>query len=245
MHGDSPREPWYFGKLVLAIVKKYIELRYQLFPYIYSTAYEASQSGMPVIRAMSLAFPDDPNTYNKDLQFMLGDWLLVAPIYNRENSRFVYFPKGKWIDFEDGSIYEGIQNCKIIAPLQKLPLFVRSGAIIPMMIKALRIPQHLINPLYLNVYPDYYSDFLFYEDEGQTVFESNLDKNELIFTIKGQFSRDYAIRFKGIQLDKQVYWEKEGLKIPLVANFLSQKNNQIEIRLNRIIRTRIFMSLKS
>ena len=247
MHGDCPREPWYFGKKALEIVKKYIELRYQLFPYIYSTAYEASQSGMPVIRAMPLAFPNDPNTYDKDLQFMLGDWLLVAPIYNAENTRFVYFPKGRWIDFEDGTIYKGIQNCKINAPLQKLPLFVRNGAIIPMMKKALRIPNNLINPLYLNVYPDSFSDYLFIEDEGQTLFECNMDKKELTFTIKGQFSRDYVIRFKGVRLNKRVFLEEEGLKIPLDTDnkFINQKNNQIKIRLNKIITTRIFMRLKS
>jgi len=245
MHGDSPREPWYFGKMVLAIVKKYIDLRYQLFPYIYSTAYEASQSGMPVIRAMPLAFPDDPNTYDKDLQYMLGNWLLVAPIYNAENRRFVYFPKGRWIDFQDGTIFEGIQNCKINAPLQKLPLFVRNGAIIPMMKKALRIPDNLINPLYLNVYPDSFSDYLFIEDEGQTLFECNMEKKELTFTIKGQFSRDYVIRFKGVRLNKRVFLEEEGKKIPLDTKFISQKNNQIQIRLNRIIISRIYISLKS
>jgi alpha-D-xyloside xylohydrolase len=66
MHGDSPREPWVFGDEAVEIVRKYLQLRYQLFPYIYSAAYEANRTGMPVIRAMPLAFPDDVNTYDKD-----------------------------------------------------------------------------------------------------------------------------------------------------------------------------------
>jgi alpha-glucosidase (family GH31 glycosyl hydrolase) len=192
-----------------------------------------------------LVFPDDPNTFDKDLQFMLGDWLLVAPIYNEENTRFVYFPEGRWIDFEDDITYEGLQNCKFNVPLQKLPLFVRSGAIIPMMKKALRIPQQQINPLYLNVYPDSHSEYLLFEDKGQTFFECNMNKKDLIFTIKGQFPRGYVIRFKGIQLDKRVLLEQKGLKIPLDAKFVSQKNKQLQIRLKGIIRTRIFVSINS
>ena len=66
LHGDSPREPWHFGDKALAIVRKYAFLRYELFPYIYSAAFEAGLKGAPVIRAMPLAFPDDENVHDKD-----------------------------------------------------------------------------------------------------------------------------------------------------------------------------------
>jgi alpha-D-xyloside xylohydrolase len=242
MHGDSPREPWYFGEKALTIVKKYIELRYQLFPYIYSTANEASRYGMPVIRAMPLAFPDDPNTYDKDLQFMLGKWLLIAPIYNRGGSRLVYFPKGRWIDFENGKIYIGPTNGRINAPLNKLPIFVRSGAIIPMMQKGLRIPKNLINPLLLQVYPALLSEYDFIEDEGQTVFECHRDKEELVFNIKGQFLRNYVISFKRKHSRNNVFVEKDGLKVSLDPKFINREKDQIQIQLIQIVNARVILN---
>ncbi len=133
MHGDSPREPWAFGDEALRIVRDYVRLRYRLFPYLYSAAHEASRSGLPVIRAMPLAFPDDANTYDKDLQFMLGDSLLVAPVYDAGDQRSVYLPPGKWIDFWTQEVHQGGVNVTVRAPLDVLPLFVRAGAILPLL----------------------------------------------------------------------------------------------------------------
>ena len=93
MHGDSPREPWTFGEEAVSIVRKYTLLRYELFPYIYSTAFEAGLKGLPVIRALPLAFPDDPNVFDKDFEYMLGPWLLVAPVLEAGGKHEVYLPE--------------------------------------------------------------------------------------------------------------------------------------------------------
>ncbi len=198
MHGDSPREPWFYGEEAAAIVQKYVELRYQLFPYLYSAAHEASQTGMPVIRAMPLAFPDDLNTYDKDLQYMLGPSLLVAPVYDERDSRNVYLPSGTWVDWWTGAVYNGPANLRIDAPLDTLPLFVRAGAIIPMIVPVLRIPEGLISPLILEVYPAESGAYRLYEDEGETQFALWEQERRLTLTWGGPVERDLIVRFRRI-----------------------------------------------
>jgi alpha-glucosidase (family GH31 glycosyl hydrolase) len=170
MHGDSPREPWQFGETALAIVRKYVKLRYQLFPYLYSCACEASRTGIPVLRAMPIAFPGDVNTYDKDLQFMLGPSLLVAPIIDRSGERIVYLPDGEWMDYWSGAIVQGPRTFRVRASLGVLPLFLRGGAIIPETRPADRIPQGIIDPLIVEIFPSSFSAYEYREDEGVTGF---------------------------------------------------------------------------
>ncbi len=185
MHGDSPREPWAFGPKALDIVRKMIALRYSLFPYIYSTAHEAHVTGMPVIRALPLMFPGDPNCIDKDYEYMLGPSLLVAPIYDRSGQRMVYLPEGSWIDWWTGERYEGGRPITVTSPLDTFPLFVRGGAILPRMETAARIPKGLIDPLVVSVYPSGNSRYLFREDEGTTDFECLDEGDGLVFQWEG------------------------------------------------------------
>ena len=173
MHGDSPREPWQFGDAALAIVRRYVTLRYQLFPYLYSCAFDAHRTGLPVLRGMPLAFPDDPNTYDKDFQFMLGPWILVAPVIDRTGMRSVYLPEGDWFDYWTGTLHRGPRTIRVNAPLTELPMFVRSGAMIPMMAPDNRIPIGVIDPLILDTYPGSGSVYILNEDEGETRFALN------------------------------------------------------------------------
>lgn len=143
MHGDSPREPWFFGDEADRIVRRYVELRYRLFPYLYSLAHEAAANGMPVIRALALMVPDDPNTYGRDFEFMLGSSLLVAPIYTADGERRVYFPAGAWYDFWTGECITGPTYRTVRAPLDTLPLYQRGGSAIPLMAAARRIPAEV------------------------------------------------------------------------------------------------------
>ena len=239
MHGDSPREPWFFGETALRIVRKYIHLRYRLFLYLYSTAIESHRTGMPVIRPMPLLFPEDPNCHSLDLQYMFGPWLLVAPMYNDFDSRWIYLPKGKWIDFFNGKIFEGPANIWYKAPLSKLPLFVRSGAILPMMRKSFRIPKGRINPLIVEVFPAENTNYELWEDEGKTVFHCSKSEKEIILRITGKFVRNYILHFRTIKNIKEARIETEG-KLKLVDK-LKIKNirNGIELSLNRIKEAKI------
>jgi len=204
MHGDTPREPWIFGPEALTIVRRYTLLRYRLFPYLYSLAHEAHHTGLPVIRAMPLVFPDDPNTYDKDLQFMLGPWLLVAPIYDAGEERTVYLPEGVWFDYWTGERHSGPATVRVRAPLDTLPLFVRGGAILPMMQEARRIPQGAVDPLILEVYPQGRSAYTVYEDEGDTVVQCQEREDAIELTLQQALLRQIVLHVHGVGAVDQV-----------------------------------------
>ncbi len=199
-HGETQREPWFFGEEATAIFRRYARLRYQLFPYLYSCAHEAARTGLPVLRAMPLAFPDDPNGYDKDLQFMLGPWLLAAPIYDESGRRSVYLPAGRWIDYWSGrsaasAPTAGPATLAIHAALDTLPLFVRGGAIVPMIPPANRIPAGLLDPLIFDIHPHGHSGYRLYEDEGVTDIACTHDDSGLTLTSAGGPARRTIVRF--------------------------------------------------
>ncbi|HZH32966.1 MAG TPA: TIM-barrel domain-containing protein [Pyrinomonadaceae bacterium] len=130
------REPWSFGAEHERINRASIELRYQLLPYIYTLFREHERTGMPVMRPLWFNYPADYNTYAPALpleQFLVGRDLLVAPVLTEgATKRSVYFPKGDaWIDWWTGARHEGGTTAEIDAPLSRLPLFARAGAVIP------------------------------------------------------------------------------------------------------------------
>jgi alpha-D-xyloside xylohydrolase len=194
MHGDSPREPWYFGPEATEIIRRYVKLRYALFPYLYSLAHEAHRTGLPVIRAMPLAFPGDPSAVGQDLQYMLGPSLLVAPVVDDSDARAVYLPAGTWIDYWTGQAIEGPAHIVVKAPLDTLPLFVRGGAAIPMMPPASRIPAGRIDPLIVAVYPHGSSSYTLLEDEGETALRYEEHDGTRIFTLHGDQPRAVIVR---------------------------------------------------
>jgi alpha-D-xyloside xylohydrolase len=130
-HGNSTRLPWNFGEEALTIFRDYARLRARLLPYLYTYACQAAETGLPLMRPLVLEFPDDALTYTMDLQYMLGEHLLVAPIYNASCERPVYLPEGRWIDFWSGSVLSGPHSLQITVPLAVLPLYVRANALLP------------------------------------------------------------------------------------------------------------------
>jgi alpha-D-xyloside xylohydrolase len=193
-HGESQREPWFFGDRALDIFRRYARLRYQLFPYIYSCAHEASKTGIPVLRAMLLEFSDDVNCYDKELQYMFGPWFLVAPIFNESDERSIYLPPGHWNDYWTGEKIQGPSNIVIKAQLDRLPLFVRNGAVIPMIEPANRIPLHYIDPLILDIYPSEAFAYRFLEDEGITEIHGDQTEYGLEISWEGPTPRAFVIR---------------------------------------------------
>jgi alpha-D-xyloside xylohydrolase len=204
MHGDSPREPWFFGREAAEIMRKYVHLRYELFPYIYSAAYEASLKGLPVIRALPLAFPDDPNVNDKDFEYMFGQWILAAPVIEPGGGRNIYLPEGPWMDYWTGETHEGPRNLRVRVPLDILPLFIRGGALIPKMQRAWRIPEDRINPLIVEVWPAGTSSYRFYEDDGITEFRCRQNRNSLTIEWSGPLSRRFIFHFKGIGKPRKI-----------------------------------------
>jgi alpha-D-xyloside xylohydrolase len=131
-HGTSPREPWAFGDDAEAVVRRWLELRYRLIPYLESCLEEAERTGMPVMRAMPLAFPAEPEAWAFDTQFMFGPELLIAPILRPGGQVRLYLPHGQWRDFFSGESFDGSRSLELDYPLERLPVFVRAEAQIPL-----------------------------------------------------------------------------------------------------------------
>lgn len=131
-HGQTPREPWEFGEQAERIVKQWIEWRYRLIPYLEACALEASRTGMPVMRAMPLAFPDDPQAWGFEEQYMFGPSLLVAPVIAPGGQVRFYLPAGGWYDLWTGERLEGPRVVERTAPLDQIPVLGREGYLLPL-----------------------------------------------------------------------------------------------------------------
>lgn len=152
-HGHPPKEPWEFGQEFVNSFRKIVETRYSLMPYIYSEAVTSSCDGLPLLRALSIDYPEDPLVWNIDNEYLFGSSLLVAPIfYDKEESRYVYLPKGNWIDFQTGMAYTGGRG--YIIKHEELPIIilVKDGSLIPHVPVALSTQDIDWSKIYWNAY---------------------------------------------------------------------------------------------
>ena len=123
--------PWDYGDQALKIFRQYSVLHMSLFPYRYAAAQEASRTGMPLMRPLLLMHQDDPDARAAETEYYFGPDLLVAPVLAPVTQRAVYLPEGDWIDYWSGKAVAGHQTVAVDAPLDRLPLYVRAGAILP------------------------------------------------------------------------------------------------------------------
>ncbi|HEM46014.1 MAG TPA: DUF4968 domain-containing protein, partial [Alphaproteobacteria bacterium] len=150
--GTHPQEPWAFGEPWESICRRWIEFRYELLPYVYTAAWQAAESGLPMMRPLSLAFPRDLRTYSLADEYLFGDALLVAPVHEPGQTwRRVYLPGDEWYDFWTGTRTSGSFNAD--APLERLPLYVRPGSVVPMAPVVQHTGEWPPGVLYLHVYP--------------------------------------------------------------------------------------------
>lgn len=131
-HGTTPREPWEFGEEAERIVREWLTLRYRLIPYLEACAEEASRTGMPVMRAMPLAFPKDRVARGFEEQYMLGPALLVAPVLAAGGAVTVYLPEGEWTDVWTRERLTGPRVLELHMPLERIPLYGRAGTRVPL-----------------------------------------------------------------------------------------------------------------
>lgn len=175
--GSNAKYPWVFGEPYASINRMYLKLKAQMLPYYYTYAAESYKTGMPMVRAMLLEYPNDPFTYGKQTQYqyMWGENLLVAPMYRGDENdagirNGIYLPDKDqvWIDYFTGDQYKGgsVLN-NLSAPLWKLPLMVKNGAIIPMTVEN-NSPSRIAPDAdrIFEVYPSGNTDFSLYEDDG-------------------------------------------------------------------------------
>lgn len=167
--GSYDHEPWFHSPSVREAIKRVLELRYRLLPYLYSLFYEHYTKGYPVMRPLVFEYQGDEETYQMDDEFLVGPFLLVAPVLKEgARSREVYLPAGEWFDFWTGCVYKGPARLVVEAPLDRVPLFVRAGAVIPEWPPMNHVGEARLDPLYLHVYAGSGS-FALYEDDGETL----------------------------------------------------------------------------
>lgn len=134
--GNGEHRPWAdkFPENTLRIIQDYARLHISLFPYIYSHAERAHQEGIPIMKALPLVFPSDARAYGEEFEYLFGDSILVAPVIEASDRRDIYLPEGRWIDFWTDALHAGpVTLDDYPAPIERIPLFVRLPAIIPML----------------------------------------------------------------------------------------------------------------
>jgi len=164
----AQHEPWVFGDKVEQICREYLELRYRLLPYLYTLFWEAANTGAPILRPLLYHFPDDPETYSLSDQVLLGSSLLAAPVYRPGvEYRAVYLPEGRWYDWWSGAAYDGPIHILADAPLERMPIYIRAGSIIPMAPVMQHTDERPLDQLTLWVWMGT-GEFTLYEDDGRT-----------------------------------------------------------------------------
>ena len=194
--------PWRFGAAALANFRRFAQLHTQLFPYVYTYAQQASTMGLPIIRPLVLVHPSDPNTFALRHVYYFGDELLVAPmIHPNATSRQVYLPAGRWIDFWTNARHGGGGTITWTnADQTTFPLFVREGAVVPMLLRAAQTlcrNDYVANPavpsaddgLLVKMYPGGTSDFTLYDG---TSIECQASPGGVVVTVSS-FPRDVML----------------------------------------------------
>jgi len=169
-HGTRAfNEPWSYGKQAEPILAKYLRLRYQLLPYVYSLGYSSYKTGAPYMRALFMDFPDDPKVTKMGDEYMFGPAFLVAPVTEQgATSREVYLPAGSdWYNYWTNERFHGGQSIVVPAPIDTIPLFVRAGSILPLgsTIESTSQKQEITH---LRVYPGADANFTLFNDDGTT-----------------------------------------------------------------------------
>ncbi len=169
-HGSRPHnEVWSYGKQAEPILEKYLKLRYQLMPYIYSLGWNVHETGAPFMRGLFLDFGNDPAAADIGDEYMFGPALLVAPVTAQgATSRSVYLPAGTdWYNFWTNERVHGGQRITVAAPIDTIPIFVRAGSILPLG-SAVESTNERQSIDQVRVYPGADGRFTLYTDDGTT-----------------------------------------------------------------------------
>jgi alpha-D-xyloside xylohydrolase len=166
IHGfQSETEPWHYSQQVQDNMQEMLDLRYRLLPYIYSAAWQITSSGSTMMRPLVMDFNDDTAALDQSFEFMFGKAILVAPVTEpKANVWNVYLPKStEWYDFWTGNRVDGGKTVKTDAPLNKIPLYVKAGSIIPMG-PAIQYATEQFDSVEIRIYPGADGTFTLYED---------------------------------------------------------------------------------
>lgn len=162
------QEPWSFGEPYTSQARKAIELRYQLLPYHYTAFWQHVQKGTPVLKSLSFFDQQDPIALQRELEFIYGEQVLVAPVLKaKQKSMTIYLPKGKWLSYYTGKIYDGGKKYRIRVRAEQIPLFIKAGSIIPHYPVQQHTAELAIEEVTLKYYFGAAANSRLYEDAGE------------------------------------------------------------------------------
>jgi len=204
------------------ICRKYLELRYRMLPYLYSAVHDCAASGMPIMRALWLHYPDDPKAVACGDEYLWGKSVLVAPVAEKgAATRRVYLPAGGWYDFWTQERVEGGREINRPVDLETIPLYVRAGSILPLGPVKQFTGEKVEQPLSICIYPGSDASFLLYEDDG---ISFNYRKGE----------------WMGIQMDWQDANRTLTLRLAAESRMLPPLRRKLEVKLKNETRSLLF-----
>ena len=227
---NTVTEPWEYSDCT-GYIRDAIRFRYRLFPYLYSLMERAHETGLPIMEPLCSAFQDDPRCYDEGVDFMFGDSLLVASVVEKgAKSRKVYFPEGQpFYDFYTRQRYEGGKTEEFPVDLGSIPLFIKSGAIIPMAANQMdNLSTQTVTGLSLLCEAGRDGSFVLYEDDGVSMdYEKGIflktyikmisgEKTVLKFSFEGEYSTTVETMYIDlVHREKAPYWiTVEGNRLP-------------------------------
>jgi len=197
--GTTARFPFLWGDDGEAAMRKALNLRYQLLPYIYSLGHEAYTTGAPIMRPLVMEFPADTTVANMEDEWLVGKGLLAAPILNEGGKRKVYLPNDTWYDYYTGEVIKGVKTIQVTKALDEIPVYVRAGTILPVGPVIQYSEQTSGTPLEIRIYPGKNGSFKMVEDDGTsynytqgntrtTTYYWNDKTKTLTWNVSGQYS---------------------------------------------------------
>lgn len=182
-----------------------------LTPYLYSAFAEYHNIGKPPFRPLVMDYSNDPNTWSVDDEYMMGDSLLVAPMFTGEKERSVYLPTGKWYSFYDGKEYEGNKKHQITMGIERIPIFVRGGSLVPLAAPVQHISQDTVFDITVKVFGANPQPFTLYADDGITYNYEKGQNNQTVLSWNPAGRGEVKLTGKyHVQRYNIVGWEEKG-----------------------------------
>ncbi|MFY1576547.1 TIM-barrel domain-containing protein [Verrucosispora sp. WMMD703] len=186
LHGTTSRLPWEFPAEAERLAVAALRLRYRLMPYLWSAAVQAARTGVPMMRALLVDTPQDPTAWTTDLQYRLGTDLLVAPVTDASGERDVYLPVGDdWFDAATGELHPGGRHLRVRVPLSRLPLYVRRGALLPLVAPQATVGDGPFREVTLVCWGAVEGRTVVHDVAGDTSIEAVRDGDELRIQTRG------------------------------------------------------------
>ncbi len=184
-HGEQ--EPWSFGEECLDVFRKFVELRYKLLPYIYTTFYQYHKEYTPMMRPLSFVDQDDKETVYRDHEFLCGDHILVCPVLEESaRTKRVYLPSSEWYNLWTNKKYTGRKEYEIEAPIDEMPIFIKEGAIIPKYPVQQYVGEKTIETVTLDIYfKEGEETSYFYDDDKNGYGYEDNEYHYSIFLLSG------------------------------------------------------------